>query len=611
MIGRKAEREKKIVFFLRMSSRAIKKLLKERGYDELDESTAYIERKEQEMLAKGDQEEEVKEPKANMFDLLMAEEEDQQASSEEEKEAPVVVVETKSKKKKGGKKNKGKATAVKDDLSMEEFEAQLAEIQSQLPSVEPAGSPEKTDSGVTEEQQKYRALLVADPKHLDSEAEIKRVFGAGAVVKTSKTKQRVKVGRRYVLSYPKAGWPPLRGSSSGIHTELQDTGEDKAEGAWFAFRHSPEYSSVQMEFLGAVTSHNADAISALVYQRPYHVDALLQLSEILKQTGGDFGEAAELVERALFAYETGFGPHFSITNGLTRVDYRQVEARPLFVALSRHMQFMARRGCWRTAFEVNKVLLGLDPTEDPYGALLTLDFHALKSKQYQYVGRFMEDWQGHSVEDWPNWSYSRALAEFLMGNKGSMDLLVEAILVFPTVVPVLWSKANVDVDPVVLTHPYFQEPHTMELPSWTVMQMMVQLFVERQCSLYRTPEVARWMQEGLLLALETIARGESEVAGRKERVARGMSTLQLPTGVSRHVLVADMEQMKGGLPESVRSKDSFAFDPLPPVDDRNPYNEVIDMEEGEEGHLARLVNLLRNAVGINVDEDPGTSEDSE
>ncbi|KAJ2345499.1 hypothetical protein GGH92_004017, partial [Coemansia sp. RSA 2673] len=58
-----------------MSSRAVKRLLKERGYDESAESNALIERRERELQAEAqatsDSEESKPQPKANMFDLLM------------------------------------------------------------------------------------------------------------------------------------------------------------------------------------------------------------------------------------------------------------------------------------------------------------------------------------------------------------------------------------------------------------------------------------------------------------------------------------------------------------------------------------------------------------
>ncbi|KAJ2285758.1 hypothetical protein IWW55_007167, partial [Coemansia sp. RSA 2706] len=359
--------------------------------------------------------------------------------------------------------------------------------------------------------------------------------------------------------------------------------------------------------------------------------------------------AGTLVERALYAFEQGFVPRFNITNGLGRLDFRQIESRGLFLALFRHMQFMARRGCWRTAFEVNKVLLALDPVQDPYGALLTLDFHAMKSQQYEYVRQFVDDWTWSRVDLLPGWAYSRALAEFMLeeGEQGrSMDLLVEAILVFPAVLPVLCAKANIDVDSVVLTHPYFQDRQTAGESAMTQMQLLAQLFVERSNALFRTPEVSRWLQEGLLLALEQIALGGSTarditaapaVIERKRQAEQQLCTYVVPERISRHVLVADMDQLKSGLPEEIRTATSFAFDPLPPADDINVYDGLMGGMQLSEEQLLRipgafdpellgnldqldedglpvmqgLLARIRDLLGAGELEDPGTSSDED
>ncbi|KAJ2697455.1 hypothetical protein H4218_003931 [Coemansia sp. IMI 209128] len=606
-----------------MSSRAVKRLLKERGYDELAESSAHIERRERELQAQeqaaSDSEESTPPAKANMFDLLMGGDNDESDSD-----------------------RSGAAIEVKPVAAVEE----LAKLQEQLPEATAVVEDGRAEGGrgrgealgvvLTEEQQRNRALLVADAKHLDAEAEIRRMFGSAAVKDKGRRVGAASLGKRLTLSHPKADWPAMR-AQAGVEMRAADSEAERAGdptgGSWFVMEHSGRFRSVQTEFLAAVMTHSADGVAAIAHHHPYHVDALLQLSEILKQTGGDFNEAGELVERALYAFEIGFAPRFSAVSGTGRLDFRYVESRTLYLALFRHMQFMARRGCWRTAFEVNKVLLSLDPVMDPYGALLTLDFHALKSRQYEYVGQFVRDWTWSSV-DLPNWAYSRALAAFMEGSAAqSRELLVEAILEFPTVVPVLWSKANVGVDDVVLTHPYFQDEVVPDASALTHMQLVVQLFVERHTPLYRTPEVARWMQEGLLLALERIA---VDAAPRsKHEAQKRLCTYVIPENISRHVLVADLETLKAGLPEDIRTAESFAFDPLPPRDDVNVYREIMGGErgglmpgtfeidgevygledfegEGGEGLLQQMMNFLRVRVGggaADVDDDPGTSSD--
>ncbi|KAJ1770298.1 hypothetical protein LPJ74_003302 [Coemansia sp. RSA 1843] len=695
-----------------MSSRAVKRLLKESGYDDLAETAAMVESRANAPNEDGASSEDQTESKQqNMFDLLMGDNDaGRDSSSSEEERDEQSVAENKSKTlETGNKKNiatvggskgrraansagkrrgpaskkgqqqqqqrgKGKQKTV-DDLEMRELQKHLDEMH-ELAEQDDASSNKDDASTVTEQQRMGRELLAADVKSLDAEAEIRRLFGSAAVANDNNVRiggrkvPRHMLPKRLTLTRPKLTWPPIQ-HAPGVSVEAIDVSKadaatcnivqaDITGGRWFAVEHSERFRAVQVEFLEAVVRNDADAIAAIVYQHPYHVDALLQLSEIIKQTGGDFGEAGALVERALYAFEQGFTPRFSVTSGVARVDFRRIESRGLFLALFRHMQFLARRGCWRTAFEVNKVLLSLDPAQDPYGALITLDFHALKAAQYEYVERFADQWAWAPVQMMPGWSFSRALAAFMLERRKqkrapqqqqqqqqahdqpSMEYLVDAILTFPTAVPALWDKASIDVDARVAGHPYFDDPHIKSSdddPAMTHMQLLVRLFVERSGALYRVPEVTQWLQEGLRRALARIegcSDGSAVFAARKRRVQSAMCSYVVPENVSRHVLVADMDALKAGLPEHIRSAESYAFDPMPPIDNIDPYSEFVggmmhpahlmmpgafvdaaaaaegdDVGGGDGNVLQRLLGLIRGRLGDVDLGDPGTSDDEE
>lgn len=81
-----------------------------------------------------------------------------------------------------------------------------------------------------------------------------------------------------------------------------------------------------------------------------------------------------------------------------------------------------RRGTPRTAFEYARLLFALDPYTDPHGALLHLDFLAIKAKQTDWL---LSVWDTYSEMDLgktgeasfdptilPGWAWSRALALF-------------------------------------------------------------------------------------------------------------------------------------------------------------------------------------------------------
>ena len=62
----------------------------------------------------------------------------------------------------------------------------------------------------------------------------------------------------------------------------------------------------------------------LLNEHPFHIDSMLQLSEICKM-GEDSTRAAELVERTLYALEAAFHPLFNLAVGTSRLDYKRQE----------------------------------------------------------------------------------------------------------------------------------------------------------------------------------------------------------------------------------------------------------------------------------------------
>lgn len=65
---------------------------------------------------------------------------------------------------------------------------------------------------------------------------------------------------------------------------------------------------------------------SIANQSPYHVDTMIQVSDIFKLSD-DLAMAAELIERALYSLESAFHPLFNVARGNCRLDYRRQENR--------------------------------------------------------------------------------------------------------------------------------------------------------------------------------------------------------------------------------------------------------------------------------------------
>lgn len=140
----------------------------------------------------------------------------------------------------------------------------------------------------------------------------------------SKRKSRGGRGHMKVtwLVASKENWPQV--GKTGLSMSLVETKSGGIQ--YFTYEHSTSYRTMQNKFLEAVESLNPDNIVAIINEHPYHVDALIQLSDLCKLSE-DLAMAAEFIERALFCLEYAFHPLFNIAQGNCRLDYRKQENR--------------------------------------------------------------------------------------------------------------------------------------------------------------------------------------------------------------------------------------------------------------------------------------------
>lgn len=257
----------------------------------------------------------------------------------------------------------------------------------------------------------------------------------------------------------KENWPQV--GKSGISMSLVET---KQGLQYFTYEHSQSYRQVQNKFLEAVESLNPDNIVSIINEHPYHVDALIQLSELCKLSE-DLAMAAELVERALYCLEYAYHPLFNVAQGNCRLDYKRQENRALYITIFKHLMFVGGRACCRTALEFCKLLLSLDPDGDPVAIKLTIDFYALRAREYQWFIDFVHEWDStKNLLQLPNFAYSLAVAHFYNGDSVKADaLLQDALLMFPMVLFPLLEKCSIQTDNRVTNHQYFSTANENKL----------------------------------------------------------------------------------------------------------------------------------------------------
>ncbi|KAL0621681.1 Transcription factor 25 [Plecturocebus cupreus] len=471
-------------------------------------------------------------------------------------------------------------------------------------------------------------VLYVEHRHLNPDTELKRYFGARAVLGEQRPRHRQRVYPKCTwLTTPKSTWP--RYSKPGLSMRLL---ESKKGLSLFAFEHSEEYQQAQHKFLVAVESMEPNNIVVLLQTSPYHVDSLLQLSDACRFQE-DQEMARDLVEeglwllcvavapspgvsvpaeRALYSMECAFHPLFSLTSGACRLDYRRPENRSFYLALYKQMSFLEKRGCPRTALEYCKLILSLEPDEDPLCMLLLIDHLSLRARNYEYLIRLFQEWETHrNLSQLPNFAFSVPLAYFLLSQQTDLPeheqssarekaslLIQQALTMFPGVLLPLLEYCSVRPDATVSTHRFFGPNAEISQPP--ALSQLVSLYLGRSHFLWKEPATMSWLEENVHRVLQAVDAGDPAVEACENRnaerwrvlggggvgpgavamtissaICRALFLLGLrrkvlyqraPRNIHRHVILSEIKEAVAALPPDVTTQSVMGFDPLPPAD---------------------------------------------
>ncbi|XP_069822171.1 ribosome quality control complex subunit TCF25 isoform X2 [Dendropsophus ebraccatus] len=416
-----------------------------------------------------------------------------------------------------------------------------------------------------------RPLLYVEHRNLNPETELKKFFGSRAVMGDQRPRHRQRLHHRSTwLTSPKNTWP--RFSKTGITMSLLET---KRGVQYFTFEHQRDYQQVQFKFLDAVESMDPNNIVLLLQMNPYHVDSLLQLSDVCRLQE-DQEMARDLIERALYSLECAFHPVFSLTSGTCRLDYCRSENRGFFLALFKHMMFLEKRGCLRTALEYCKLILSLDPENDPLCMLLLVDYLALRAREYLFLIRMFDEWEAHrNLSQLPNFAFSVALALLQYSQQDEVSeqeqvttydrashLIRQALIMFPGVLIPLLDVCGVQPDSAVASHPFFGAVAQISQPA--ALSQLTSLYIGRCHSLWKEPSVMSWLEQNVQEVLRMVDRNDPVV---KECELRRKTRYQsAPRNIHRHVILSEIKGANSALPLEVTSQPMLSFDPLPPLD---------------------------------------------
>lgn len=625
-----------------MSSRALRRAQRELEEKQIAERLAQEKREDEEEES---EEEIVPKAKAkpSMFAMLGDaddgqddDESDEHEESDSAADAKTIPAPTKSKKNKK-KKKKGKSKGKAPDASANSITGKapsgLDEIDQALMALEltshaqPGSNTEDQASAVSEEMKQLCSVLSIDTTHLHAANEMKKLFGRAALQNTDdepRQRQRGQPGgmgaaiagrnapggrglaslglRRNIFIQGKEEWP--RATSGGLAMEVV---EKRADGTVeYRFVHNRTYQEVQQQFqvnvglmdpermvqllqLNRKLYINFKCIRSTDQFAAYHISTLLQVSEIAKQQR-DNATASELLERALFTF--GRSVHSTFPNNLAagkaRLDFRRPENREFWLAIWRYIGTLTVRATWRTAFEWAKLMLAMDPEQDPYCMRLLLDQLALRGRDAQAVVDLAEsDYLERLWKKPPNLAFSVALAhDRLKQPQKARSTLRNAVKEYPWLAARLCKE--LDITPI-------PKPVWGKEPNGDYQEMLCQLYVPKAKDLWNTTEATSLLVEICYSFEEELGLGEDPYW-----------LAQIPeTDLARHIILSDNRELMALLDTRVKAKFTSVSDPLPPDDSilsYDPSNRRQSTPANRAQLLASLEELREYFLSIEIED---------
>ncbi|CAH8655084.1 unnamed protein product [Heterobilharzia americana] len=332
---------------------------------------------------------------------------------------------------------------------------------------------------------------------------------------------------------------------------------------------------------------NPNNLSSILYESPYHIDSLLQLSEIMMHQE-DTTLGIDLLERVLHAFQSAFHPSFNPLNGSCRLDFKRQVNRGLFVALFRYIVTVGDRGCYRSALEYCKLLLSLDYEDDPLTVLLMIDQYAIYSGQYDFLIGLYNSLNGsRNLYLLPNFGLSVPLARKLSGenleksdeNKMSADeSLQDALIMFPGFVTRLLKHTSIggttNLDKSVL---FGKEVLLTESES---LGCLLSLYVARMQRIWSSPNVLPWLEKNIGSVLALVEPKQIHISdacttdGRLAEYSKRRKALYpaFPPKILRHLILSEVPEAPLILPRNLTNTPIYTFDPFPPKGSINIYD---------------------------------------
>ncbi|CAH0716479.1 unnamed protein product, partial [Brenthis ino] len=471
---------------------------------------------------------------------------------------------TQLEKKKKKKKQKSNRKHVTGDY-VDEIDKSVSEVNAML------GEPSEPSDYIDDWIQEAKAsLFCVSRRHLNSSNELSRLFGP-----ESDNEPRKRHGRR----------PNLKRfhNTKIIHKEFsfQKIGlsmsiERREKGVtYFTYDHDDDYQKLHREFLRVISLRNTDLMAPIEASlKAKHVEGLIEASDVLFRME-DNTAASNVIEEAIAYMQFVAHPSFNILDLNTRLEYKYFENRAFHILILKYIHLLTNRACHRTALELAKILMNLDPS-DPLAVVFIIDTLALRAREHYWLVETIEYLdKDREVGYLFNMKFSKALASFHNATEAHGDMNPSCQMLQHAFISYPWALREIldaikHTDDAIRAYTLFNEFAQKSTSNY--LKNLIHLYAALTASQWREPPVLNWFIENAKL----IAEQYDEHPLTREVVESWESMRQSlfrgwPEQIQRHLnIIKCMSNLlvDGEVPEALATR---SYDPIPPRDTVNRY----------------------------------------
>lgn len=402
------------------------------------------------------------------------------------------------------------------------------------------------------------------------------------------------------------------------YAEISDKLENERRCGVKYFRFTKLNNSVQERvantrfYAAVVMTPDPESLMQLLLQTPYHAETLLQVAMVLLRQGGDKSTSNALVERALFVFDRSLHKSFhellhEAKNGLIRLPYEAFMNRQFYLCLFRYIIILGERLTYFTAFTYCKLLLSLNPAQDPLGVRYFIDYYAIMGEEYQWLVRYAESPLLTTYVKWltPGVAFLAVLAHLRLGDSVAARQLLQQAFESHRYSAYRLLELYGDVSHL---------PHHKGLPDSTEVALATETYLVRVGVMWKEELEKNFLGQELA---KLFANSEEQIpthggkggifnatssfvsslwGGGTKRGEENETVTEIPYNLIRFAILSGENKVMAHVPEKVWARDDvFEYDVLPPKDETQSYNEFTGV-----GVQGIIVDTLLDYVDQNV-----------